>query len=305
MSQAPIMPFFTDAYLADCHHLSTEAHGALLLILLHTWRLNAKPLPDDDRIMMRIVKARSITRWHKLKSELAPFFDLTEGSWRQKKLERTWADVAQKIETNRSNAKLRHSPEKRDKPPKYKDSPAATAADSHLPSINHEPDPNLKPTILKKEDDMIIATNYPSKGALEALTPVLHDPRYFIHRTEYHVSPQLRPQIEAAIEEIDAQLAPAPAERIEQIVMRLMLHFPTPSGTDKHRLCTDYADMLQDFPEDMLCAAYQHVLKHHKYHTLPKIADLLAFMEPEITRRRTVRRKLDILHKQTQVEELA
>ena len=138
--------------------------------------------------------------------------------------------------------------------------------------------------------------------ALEALTPVLKDSRYFLHRSEHRASPSLRPQVEAALVEMEAQLTPATPLRIYQIVQRLMLHFSCAAGERKESVCADYAAMLADYPEDLLCAAYQHILKHHKYNSLPKIADLLAFMEPEMAYRRTQRRKLDILHKQTLAE---
>jgi len=105
MNQAPIMPFFTDAYLADCHHLSTEAHGTLLLILLHMWRRGGKALPNNNKAMMHIVKAGSLRKWHLLKTELEALFDLSDRNWRQKKLERTWTDVMSKVEANRTNGK--------------------------------------------------------------------------------------------------------------------------------------------------------------------------------------------------------
>jgi len=298
MSKAPIMPFYTDAYLADCHHLSTEAHGAYMLILLHTWRLGGKALPDNDKALMRIVKAKSITRWRQLRSELLPFFDITDGHWHQSKLERTWSEVVQKIEQNRDNAKQRYSPNML----KNKVTGPATAPVSQVPSINHEPNP--KPISANEEDVMMTLLNK-ANPALDALAPVLKDSRYFTHRSEHRVSPSLRPQVEAAIAEMEAQLTPASAERIHQIVHRLILHFSCVAGERKESVCEDYTAMLASYPEDLLWSAYQHVLKHHKYNSLPKIADLLAFIEPEMAYRRTQRRKLDILHKQTLTEELA
>ena len=96
MSQAPIMPIFTDAYLADTLHLSTEEHGAYLLLLFATWRNNGQPLADDPRKLSRIVRV-SERRWvDKIRPSLAPFFDLSGGSWRQMRLENAWADVAKR-----------------------------------------------------------------------------------------------------------------------------------------------------------------------------------------------------------------
>jgi len=146
---------------------------------------------------------------------------------------------------------------------------------------------------------MIVTIAQPCTTALEGLDSLLRDPRYFLSRGNYRVSPTLRLQIELAIHEIEAQLAPVPEERLKQVISRLMLHFPCPISEKQHRVFADYSDMLREFPEDLLCAAYQHVLKHHKYYTLPKIADIIAFMEPEINHRRTKHRKLTILLQQT------
>ena len=302
MSKAPIMPFFTDAYLADCHHLSTEAHGAFLLILLHTWRLGAKPLPDDDKMLMRIVKIKTQKQWKKIKAELRPFFDVSDGHWRQGKLERTWSEVSKKIEANRESGKRGGVARSRARILENKEASTANASPSPQQSINHEPD--LKPTdTIKEEENMFISTPRVSHSAIDSLKNILRESKYFMHRTEYRVSKTLAPQINAALEEIDAQLLPATMERIKQIITRLMMHFPAPAGELKQSIFSDYAAMLQGYPEDLLCAAYQHVMKHHKYNSLPKIADLLSFMEPEMNQRRATRKKLEILQQQTSNEE--
>jgi uncharacterized protein YdaU (DUF1376 family) len=88
------MPFATDAYLADTKHLTTEEHGAYVLLLITTWRNNGRPLPDDPMRLARIVGATE-KRWaERLRPVIAKFFDLSEGTWRQKRLEKEWAFVA-------------------------------------------------------------------------------------------------------------------------------------------------------------------------------------------------------------------
>ncbi len=102
MSQAPIMPMATDAMIADTTHLTAEEFGAYHLILYATWRNNGVPLPDDHRRMARVCRVTP-TRWRRLREVLSVFFDLTEGCWRQKRLEKEWNYVKQRRHALRQN----------------------------------------------------------------------------------------------------------------------------------------------------------------------------------------------------------
>ena len=105
MSQAPAMPLFTDAYLGDTMHLSLEEHGAYLKILMITWRNNGQPLPDDDTKIARMLSVTPAYWRKKLRPALVGFFDLKDGKFRQKKLEKVWSHTVEKIEKNRDNGK--------------------------------------------------------------------------------------------------------------------------------------------------------------------------------------------------------
>ncbi len=86
MAKLPVLPVYTDAYLGDTMHLSLEEHGAYLKLLMIIWRNNG-PIPDDDQ---RIARMLGITtqRWkEKLKPTISTFFDLSSGTWLQKRLE--------------------------------------------------------------------------------------------------------------------------------------------------------------------------------------------------------------------------
>lgn len=104
MTDAPVMPLYTDAYISDTMHLTCEQHGAYLLILMATWRNNGNPLPDDDTRLARICRV-SPRKWRaSIRPVLVEFFDISDGSWRQKRLQKIFKHVAEKIETNRLNA---------------------------------------------------------------------------------------------------------------------------------------------------------------------------------------------------------
>lgn len=88
MSQAPSMPMFWGDYLADTGHLSTEEHGAYLLLLAAMWMSTEPELPDDDRKLARIARS-DIRKWRqKLRPAVEDFFEIRDGNWHQKRLER-------------------------------------------------------------------------------------------------------------------------------------------------------------------------------------------------------------------------
>ena len=96
MSQAPVMPVFTDALLGDTLHLTAEEFGAYLLLLFATWRNNGAALPDDPKRLARTCRV-SEARWsQKLRPVLAEFFDVEAGKWRQGRLEKEWEIVAKR-----------------------------------------------------------------------------------------------------------------------------------------------------------------------------------------------------------------
>jgi uncharacterized protein YdaU (DUF1376 family) len=85
MADFPAVPFYMDAYLADTTHLTTEEHGAYLLLLFATWRSPDCSLKDDDTFLAQVAKV-SLDRWNKrLKPVMLPFWQVKDGRWTQKK----------------------------------------------------------------------------------------------------------------------------------------------------------------------------------------------------------------------------
>jgi uncharacterized protein YdaU (DUF1376 family) len=103
MSQAPSMPVFTDALLGDTLHLSAEEFGGYCLLLFATWRNNGRALPDSDTKLARICRV-SVRRWvGRLRPVLVEFFDISDGNWRQKRLEKEWQFCAERAAISRKN----------------------------------------------------------------------------------------------------------------------------------------------------------------------------------------------------------
>lgn len=73
MSQ-PFMQLYVADYLGDTRHLTTEQHGAYLLLLMTMWRAGGR-LPNEDKKLARITGCTS-SRWAKIKPEVTEFFSV-------------------------------------------------------------------------------------------------------------------------------------------------------------------------------------------------------------------------------------
>lgn len=67
------MPLYIGDYLADTTRLSTEQHGAYLLLLMDYWR--SGPPPNDDLVLSQITKL-SPDAWSNAKAMLMQFFSI-------------------------------------------------------------------------------------------------------------------------------------------------------------------------------------------------------------------------------------
>ncbi len=106
MARFPIMPVIVDRLLADTEHLDPAQFGCYMRLLLHAWRHNAEPMPDDDARMARIVRLTP-ARWRKVRPILAEFFTIEDGHWRQPRLEAEWRRAIEISSTQSARAKKR------------------------------------------------------------------------------------------------------------------------------------------------------------------------------------------------------
>jgi len=96
MAALPYMQFYIADYLADTTHLSTEEHGAYLLLLFNYWQAG-KALPDNNERLARIVRL-SNERWISVRDTLAEFFQVVDGEWRHSRIDDDLFSVSLKIE---------------------------------------------------------------------------------------------------------------------------------------------------------------------------------------------------------------
>lgn len=112
MAEFPYMPLWTDAYLADCGHLSDAENGRYLTLLMAIWRAPHQRLPNDDKWL-----ARRFSRTEdQVQNELRPLieeFCQNDGNWiTQKRLTKEWKRVTKTHERQSASAKSRWMKEK-------------------------------------------------------------------------------------------------------------------------------------------------------------------------------------------------
>lgn len=132
MSQTPFMQLYVGDYLADTLDLTTEQHGAYLLLLMTMWRHDAK-LPNDPAKLARIARV-SARRWHLVWSEIQHFFYVDGDQIRNKRLDREHQKAAS-ISEKRSASGAAGGRAKA-----LKDNEARVAKATDLPQHSQKPD---------------------------------------------------------------------------------------------------------------------------------------------------------------------
>ncbi len=98
-SQTLWMPWYIRDYLVKTMHLTTEQHGALLLLLGAYWT-NKGPLPDDDTYLSGQTRL-PLKAWQKHKPILMTFFTVEAGFWKQARADRELARTSAVSERRR------------------------------------------------------------------------------------------------------------------------------------------------------------------------------------------------------------
>ena len=81
----PYMPLFVADYIKDTLELSTEEHGAYLLLLMHAWTQPDCGLTTDNRKLARIIGISS-QKWARMKGDILGLWTLDGDRWYQERL---------------------------------------------------------------------------------------------------------------------------------------------------------------------------------------------------------------------------
>ena len=183
MSATPWMPFYPADYLADTRRLTTEQHGAYLLLLMDSWVSGA--LPDDDDVLARVA-GLDAERWAQVRPVIVRYFQIADGQWMHARVERerehaqahaqASSDRAKKAATSRWGKK--HSHESAEKPAKSVDNHAPNASSNACALLDEcppQPPPQYKTTVVNDDvensDSSASASAAPSSFAEPAGLP--------------------------------------------------------------------------------------------------------------------------------------
>ena len=96
------MPLYVADYIADTTDLTTEQHGAYLLLIMHYWRRG--PLSDDNRTLANVSRLTP-KRWKMVRPFVAPFFQIKKGVWHHVRIDQELLEAAKNMEKKRSAGK--------------------------------------------------------------------------------------------------------------------------------------------------------------------------------------------------------
>lgn len=130
---APFMQLYVADYLGDTRHLTTEQHGAYLLLLMTMWRSDGV-LPNDPKKLARIAGCTP-SRWAKICDEVLEFFDIDGASLTNKRLKFELEKASEK------SIKRAVSGTKGGKAKALKTQEASLANANGLPEHSSEPEP--------------------------------------------------------------------------------------------------------------------------------------------------------------------
>lgn len=111
MSKPSHIPLFVDAYLKDTTHLTTEAHGAYLLLMMAAWVREGCCLPNNERRLAACAKM-SVKDWRVIAPDILELWTVEGDNIFQKRLRKEWHYVQEKSAKNKRAAAKRWQSER-------------------------------------------------------------------------------------------------------------------------------------------------------------------------------------------------
>ncbi len=98
------MPLYVGDYFRDTNRLTTEQHGAYLLLIMDYWA--AGPPPADDESLARVTRL-PLKSWRQIRPVLEAYFTEQNGKWRHKRIDKELAKAHQRVEASEEGNRKR------------------------------------------------------------------------------------------------------------------------------------------------------------------------------------------------------
>lgn len=142
MSTVPYFQFYPADYLADTRHLSTEQHGAYLLLLMTAWSRGGR-LPNDPKKLSRIIGS-TVKKWHQIWEDISEFWVLDGDEIVSERMQKDFQKAVSKSESRATAGKLGGKA----KALKNKEPPLANGEAKTGDLLCHLPEPEPEPPLI-------------------------------------------------------------------------------------------------------------------------------------------------------------
>lgn len=172
MAALPYMQFYVADYLADTMHLSTEEHGAYLLLIFNYWQ-TGKPLPKNR---LAGIARLSNDRWTDVERSLNEFFIDDGNTWIHQRIERDLLTVkgaqSQRSEAGKISAQKRAQKKAKENQSQSNDRSTGVERDGNDRSTNKDPD---KDKDLKDKTTLLERAGAKDSKAGDSAPPAFED----------------------------------------------------------------------------------------------------------------------------------
>ncbi|MEL5344809.1 DUF1376 domain-containing protein [Serratia nevei] len=172
MAALPYMQFYVADYLADTMHLSTEEHGAYLLLIFNYWQ-TGKPLPKNR---LAGIARLSNDRWTDVERSLNEFFIDDGNTWIHQRIERDLLTVkgaqSQRSEAGKISAQKRAQKKAKENQSQSNDRSTGVELDGNDRSTNKDPD---KDKDLKDKTTLLDRAGANNSKADDSAPPAFED----------------------------------------------------------------------------------------------------------------------------------
>lgn len=172
MAALPYMQFYVADYLADTMHLSTEEHGAYLLLIFNYWQ-TGKPLPKNR---LAGIARLSNDRWTGVERSLNEFFIDDGNTWIHQRIERDLLTVkgaqSQRSEAGKISAQKRAQKKAKENQSQSNDRSMGVERDGNDRSTNKDPD---KDKDLKDKTTLLDRAGAKDSKAGDSAPPAFED----------------------------------------------------------------------------------------------------------------------------------